>query len=195
MLNAHCIVVKNRGTMHSKDEIKKELEELSPFLAKLKAKEDPFNVPSNYFDNLADQVMAQIKEEEEVAAPKVVSQPTPSWIDRLIEQLQLLLQPQYALQLASVAILLAAGAYFFWPSSSISPGNIDEIAANISEDELIQYVQHNIDDFEVSQFVDAGIQEVNFDLFLETEINSEEMDQLMDDLLEDLDESSLEELL
>ena len=180
--------------MHSKDEIKKELEELSPFLANLKAKEDPFKVPTNYFDGLSDQIMGRIQEEV-VVETIVEKQERVSWVDRLVEQIQLLLQPQYALSLASVVLLLVAGTYFFWPESNFNTPDLQTLTEGISEDELIQYLSTHIDEFEVNQFVDAGIQDLNIEFFKGSEMDLEEMDELMDNLLEDLDESSLEELL
>ena len=46
--------------------IREELEELSPFLAKLKGQDEGFKVPKGYFDTLENNIFARIKAEEEV---------------------------------------------------------------------------------------------------------------------------------
>ena len=92
---------------------------------------------------------------------------------------------------ASVLVLFAAGT-FWWQTSSSSA------TSDPSNSELADYVQANLDDFELellTKYV-AVDEESGLDILpTEDPLESEEMVQLIDDLMEEMDWSDLEELL
>ncbi|MEM1217637.1 MAG: hypothetical protein AAGH79_01935 [Bacteroidota bacterium] len=162
-----------------KDRIIKELEGLNSSLAKWKqsGKEEGFQVPGGYFAQLQKDLKAKLEEPAPAEKPRTKLIPLRS--RRLLSVA------------ASVLVLLVAGT-FWWqmssPSAMADPSNI----------ELADYVQANLDDFELellTKYVVAD-EETNLDFLpVEDPLEKEEMDQLIDDLMEEMDWSELEELL
>lgn len=167
--------------MKRKSNTQKELEELSPFLAKMKQKEN-YTVPANYFDNLADKVLNQVEPIQTTAKETVAKR---SWFDDLIISIQALFQPTYALRLASVAILLAAGIWFFQKDSATSDFPSDEAIA--------AYIVDNIDDFEEELLAESW-NEPEGDLLFEN-IDDSALDQYMDSVIDEVNLEELEDLL
>ena len=96
--------------MKRKNEIREELKELSPFLLDMKDKGDGFKVPKNYFKTLPDEVLKKVQEAPEPMA----SDSKMSLWDECIYYIQWLFnKPQGVMTLASVAILMVAGIFFF----------------------------------------------------------------------------------
>ena len=174
--------------MEKNEHIDKELEELSPLLRSLKKQRSGFKVPADYFDQLPDVVMDRINEEEQATSTEtapIVS----SFLDRLFEQLQILLQPRYALAFASVAVLLIAGIYFF-----NAPQNTQvDVLAEISAEELEDYVMSNVEEFEMEVLLEE-MEESELDI-PSSEDAIPPMDDLLDDIIEDLSDEELEELM
>ncbi len=168
---------------------KKELEELSPFLSKLK-KEEGYQVPFNYFEVLPDQIMEQVtKEQTPIAEPS--SKETPPW--SLGAWLSNLLQPRYALALASLVLMIFAGT-FLADFSTSDPISSDQLMASISPDEARSYVQSNIEDFEL-ELLGEDLEMINEKTDF-MEFDQQELQQYIEDQgLEDIDTQSLEELL
>jgi hypothetical protein len=172
--------------MENKDEIRKELEELSPFLSKMKKEKEGFEVPTNYFKQLPDLIMDRIQEEE---APSYSTAPTTNWLDQIIERIQLLLQPQYAMALASVAILIVASIFFFGQNDDLANATT---LAEVSDDEISSYVMNNVEEFEMDLLMEVMDEEV-----LEEELENESSgdDNYLDDIIDDLSDEELEELM
>lgn len=172
--------------MENKDEIRKELEELSPFLSKMKKEKEGFEVPANYFKQLPDLIMDRIQEEE---APSYSTAPTTNWLDQIIERIQLLLQPQYAMALASVAILIVASIFFFGQNDDLANATT---LAEVSDDEISSYVMNNVEEFEMDLLMEVMDEEV-----LEEELENESSgdDNYLDDIIDDLSDEELEELM
>ena len=172
--------------MENKDEIRKELEELSPFLSKMKKGKEGFEVPANYFKQLPDLIMDRIQEEE---APSYSVAPTTNWLDQIIERIQLLLQPQYAMALASVAILIVASIFFFGQNNKLADATT---LAEVSDEEISSYVMSNVEEFDMDLLMEVMDEEI-----LEEELENESStdDNYLDDIIDDLSDEELEELM
>ncbi|MEM9918327.1 MAG: hypothetical protein AAF990_09550 [Bacteroidota bacterium] len=178
--------------MKNKKEIKDELSSISPLLSKMKQEqEDPFRVPHNYFEQLPDDIMQRLKAE---AAPEPVDTPSVSWIDRMLESLSALLQPRMAMAFASMVLVIVATFFFLRSPVEENPTAIAETQEEISDQEIAAYIEANIDEFDAELlFAESDFQDELQDNTLDLE--AEELDKYLDDLIDDLDASELEQLL
>ncbi len=170
--------------MNKKEEVQKELQALSPLLARMKAQEPKLEVPENYFEALPDQVWEQIKL---MPQPERVQ---PGWWARLQANVQVLLQPRIAVGLATFVVLIVAGIYFLKPTTSS-----DDPFARLTAEEVTAYMAQNAEEFEPSMLLEAMGNSSNMSILSGSEFNDEEIDQLLDDVVEQLDDESLEDLL
>jgi len=171
--------------MKENQEIRNELEEISPFLAGMK-KEQPFKVPAQYFEQLQDDVLQQVKAETQKEA-----NPGLSWLDRGIASFLLLFQPRYAVGFASIAILLVAGIYFSrieTDSTAVSKNTF----ADLDMEETQEYIASNIEEFESEWLMDLAMEEGFGEEETET---GDETDLYLEEIINELDDSDLEELL
>ncbi|MEM9887099.1 MAG: hypothetical protein AAF849_14490 [Bacteroidota bacterium] len=130
--------------MSKKKEIQNELEELAPEL--LKIEETGFEVPDNYFELLSDTVFKRI---ESTAAPETSSVNTIFDFGSWIHQIRSLFQPQYALALLGIALLLI-GIFALMPSQKIASDATANRDIALEDEEILQYVEENIEDFDES---------------------------------------------
>ena len=176
--------------METKDEIKKELEELSPFLAQFQTRNSGFRTPENYFDGLPGAIMRKIKAEEQTAfeAPK----PTPGWLELLLAQIQQFFLPRYALALATVAIVIVA---LVWTLNS-GPGQSDQNLAwnDIPTEEIDGYIADNLQDFEVDLLMEFAPDLERQSVLQGSKIQEEAIDAYLDEIIEDLDIEDLENI-
>ena len=100
-------------------------------------------MPANYFRQLPDLIMDRIQEEE---AQSDSSAPTTNWLDQIIERIQILLQPQYAMALASTAILIVASLFLFQQDPSLVG---ESTLAEVSDEEINAYVMSKAEEFEI----------------------------------------------
>jgi len=200
--------------MNRKEEIRKELAEIAPFLAKLEPtlafkvpkgyfdelpetilesvsplaalkKEPAFTVPKNYFESLPDLVLDRVAPKpvtETVAEP--ASSSSSSWLDDLINSVAVLFQPRYALRLATVAMVLVA-AVFFIQNQNADNGMLVGITGEEQDTEEITLDDLNAEDLAYLLGTEETASLDNLD-------NVE--DALLDELLEDLDDLSDEDL-
>lgn len=167
--------------------IQEELENLSPFLAKMRKEEkNPFALPANYFDTLADNVLEQCGVEEK----SIVKTQQPSILDTITNFIQSLFEPRYALAFAAIAVLIIASVSIF----STDTGGNDSSSIALTNGETESYIIANIDEFEEDLITDA-LAEANITDFSTLDIGDEDLELYLDDLLEDIDEEGLEELL
>jgi len=169
-----------------KNDVKKELEELSPLLAKIKAREPEHEVPENYFEALPDQVWEQIK-----LMPQPERAPAqPSWWERVQAALQQLMQPRMAVGLATFAVLIVAGTYFLRPAATR-----DDPFAQLTAEEVTAYMAQNADEFDPQLLMEAMGEQSDMSILSGSEFNDEEIEQLLDEVIEEMDNQSLEDLL
>ena len=167
--------------MKKKNEIKDELNKLSPFLSDIK-KKDSFKVPKNYFNSLPDKILEQVLVTTENPEKSIAQ---PNWLDSLIENIAVLFQPRYAVGLATVMILVIAAVYF--SQKTVSP--IEESYQLAS-----QYIEENIDEFDAEMLWEASVFESGEVTDDET-IEDVYLDEYFEEIIDDLDDSELEELL
>ena len=170
-----------------KKEIQEELEQLAPSLAKLK-KEEHFEVPENYFQQLPDQILSQIDfGKNESVAPAA---PVRSWVDDIVEKISFLFQPRVAIAFAALLLLLVS---VFLINRNDTPGESGNLLASISEAEMEEYLEANLNEFEEESLYDL-VDEVASNDFTE-DLNEEDLENLMEEFIDDLDDSELEDLL
>jgi hypothetical protein len=125
-----------------KEELKKELEETSPFLLNMKEKPEALSVPNHFFNNMRVDIMNKVKiEEQQTPSAK-------SWFFVLKTQIQSLLKPQLAFGLASAAVVIVIGLVFFLKNTSNSQSDSCNSLACISDEETTAYIDENINDFD-----------------------------------------------
>ena len=97
-------------------------------------------------------------------------------------------KPVPAMAFATCLALMVAGFYFSNGENVAQP----DYLAGISEDEILAYIDNNIDDFESVSLLELSENEEN-DLF-ELNFDESEFDEYFDNNLDDFDESTLEQL-
>ncbi|MFN7116770.1 MAG: hypothetical protein ACK4TA_08205 [Saprospiraceae bacterium] len=174
--------------MKKQDDIQKELQALSPLLAKLKAKEQKPEVPENYFQSLPNQVWEQIKLQPAPERPTAKT----SAAQHLLNRLQTLLQPRIAVSLATFIILIIAGIYFINPFV-----NSSEIADNqeLTAGEITKYINDNLAQFDTELLMQATSDVSDESILPAGEFSEEEVDVMMEEIIKDLDTKTLEEML
>lgn len=176
--------------MKPNDELREELRQLSPLLHELKAK--PGNgmpVPEGYFERLPEKIMDRIRQE---TAAQSAPERRPSWMDWLQEQAALILQPRYAMALASLALLLVAGWYFLGSGNGQDCQNI----ACLDIEELQTYIQNNLHSFSTDMILEAGGENAAWDqvgLPIQ-DMDASELDPILEESLEQLDAQEIEAL-
>lgn len=179
--------------MRKQDDLKQELEELSPLLSKLKVQENPFKTPEGYFAALPDELIARMRTEAPVSSPPVRR----SWAERLTEFLQSLLQPRIAVAFASVLVLIVAGLYWLRPenTNSEAPGQM-ALIADLSVEEVSDYITENIEAFEEEDLIVAVVESgVGVENTLpEMGLNAADVNDYMEKAIQEMDEEDLESL-
>ncbi len=170
--------------MNNNNDIREELEGLSPFLSKQKNRPEGFEIPKDYFKSLPNMVMDKVKEK-----PVIYQEPSSNWVDEIITMLQGLFQPRYAVAIASVAILLVAGIYF--TADSENPAPLTALLSEVPDEALDNYISENIDDFDVALFEEHIDDSEN----MSPTLNLDGDDELLEELLDDLSVEDLEDLL
>lgn len=180
--------------MRKQDDLKQELEELSPLLHKLKAQDNPFKTPEGYFSSLPDELIARLRNEAQPLSAPV----RPTWSDRLLEFLESLMQPRLAVSLATVVILVVTGLLWLRPETSIETAGTEQLAllSDLSAEEVNDYVTENIEAFEEEELMvavaESGI-EVESSLPA-IDLDLEAIEDYMDEAIQEMDEEDLETL-
>ena len=155
--------------------------ELPPILKEMKG-ENPFGVPHNYFKGLPDEVLDQIRQEKQPHASN-------SWITNLSKSLIAIFQPRAILAFASIGIVIAG--MFWWAQSSSSSDTLFA-AEDFDQQELATYILDHLDEFNESDFYTN--EAASLDPMEET-FDEQDLDPLLDELIDDFDTESLEDLL
>ncbi|MBI1226151.1 MAG: hypothetical protein GC192_13025 [Bacteroidetes bacterium] len=184
-----------------KDEIRDELEN-SPFLRKMKERQtEGFQVPNNYFRHLPNEVMHKVKEPLPAPTPQL------SWQERIGQFFQGLLQPGFALALASVVVLVVAGVIFFKDkNTTIAQPAVAEVKLeDISDEELFAYVSDNINDYNHEQVLEATGDKIpelkpktkqpSLPKIKAPKPETKEIEEYLDQSIDEIDLEDLEEML
>lgn len=180
--------------MENRDDIQKELSELSPLLSKLKMQPPTMQAPEHYFDHLPDQVWNRLQETVQQAP---VSRPAAreAWWKQWMQALQVLLQPQYALALASVVVLVVAAFFFFRPRADV---DISAPLAALTAEDAADYVVGHIDEFDLSLLLEATESvpaQVESPTLHKPAPGDSSLDNYLEEIIDDIDIEDLENLL
>ena len=169
--------------MSEKENILKELQDIAPELAKFKqeGRGTGFQVPPGYFRDLNRVMMKEIQEELPPSAGSTRS----SWWAPITQVFQQLLQPQPAIALASITLLIAIGIWFGPSNSSLE---VDTPKLALNNEELEAYVLANLDEFETDLLI-----EVYAETFLEEE-EEPITEENLEEILQEMDDEDFEEL-
>lgn len=153
------------------ESLRKELEQEAPFLARLKDQPEGLSTPDGYFDQLRQDVLARIEAEKARPRGKTRS-----------------LWPRLAIA-ASVVALIGAAVFLFRPAPPAP-----EPAAALTAEEVHQYIADNIDEFDLDLLLPyaAGSQGTWME---DADFDDPAMQQYMNELLDEIDLETLEELL
>ena len=180
--------------MRKQDDLKQELEELSPLLHKLKAQENPFKTPEGYFAALPDELITRLRTE----AQPVTAPVRTTWTERLLEFLESLMQPRLAVGLATVAILVVTALLWLRPETGSETNASEQLAmlSDLSAEEVSDYVTENIETFEEEELMvavaESGI-EVEQTLPA-IDLDAEAIEEYMEEAIQEMDEEDLETL-
>ncbi|MCP4439816.1 MAG: hypothetical protein GY810_12805 [Aureispira sp.] len=137
-----------------KKEIAEELNEISPFLAKLKKEKKPQSgLPSNYFNNFGDRLLSRIKEEEALT-PKTTANAKKD--NSFWAKISWLFRPQYAIGLATMLILVVVGINMLNQTpATVVNDNPEQLLAQLSADDLNIYIDENLDEFSTEDIIET----------------------------------------
>jgi len=163
-------------------EHKDELRNFSQRLYRLRQEEpqDGFTVPSGYFNALQEELLQRVREEGREAP-----------VRRLPQRM---FRHRWTVGLAA-SIALLIGLFFWMPDRA--DYDVNGGLASVETNALQQYVDQHIEEFDTDLIVESADGIDNDLSFLENDIrlNTQEMDALLDELLQDMDEQDIEELL
>lgn len=171
--------------MKRPEELAQELQENAPWLAKMKNNPEGFQVPPGYFERLPDEVLAKLN------LPATAPLPQPWWTN-LAQALESLVQPRYALLVASLMVILVVG--WWWQNQQHPQGDIT--AAQLNAEALQAYFQeqgHQLD-AELLEEIATGSDASLLDLE-PNDLGPAELDHYLDAMTDDLDPALLNELL
>ena len=156
------------------DALRKELEKEAPFLAQLKDKPDGMTVPDGYFDQLPQEVLKRVAAGNQRPSRKIFQ-----------------LWPRMAAA-ASFVAAIGLSIFLFQPNHQAA----DQESLPISAAEVDQYVSRHIDDFDLDMLIQfAATAENEGGLFNDATLDDPELQQYMEELLDDIDLHTLEDLL
>lgn len=161
-----------------KEEIRKELEEIAPKLARIQRPSDTPVVEEMFFHHLRIDVLNEVKAREAERIRPVRS----GWWTIL----SLPKKPALAMVAASL-VLLAVALVWLWPTPT-EP----DLFAGVETTELYSYIEENIDEFELSDLVEAGIVSQR-SLF--NDIETENLENYLRQEIETLDDEELNLIL
>ena len=176
--------------MKNREELREELDELSPFLKKMKDRDDGFKAPKDYFKSLPDEVLKKIT--QDMPAKRI-------WADGLAAFVQRFWQPKYALALATAAVLVVAAVCIFDENNNTEMQQpiAAAILNDISDEMLQNYVSNNIGDFDKELILETNYagQDAKSLPGIVPQPSTDELEQYLDDNIDEIDLGDLEDLL
>ena len=172
-----------------RNEIRKELEEIAPFLSRMQGKGDGLQVPPGYFRQMQREVLQKVREEK-LKDQRIQALGLQYWWERLG---QYFAAPQLRLAMAAFLLLIAA-AVWYWSAkqpAAVPMAQLEEVSAA----EMEQYLSNNVDEIELELLLDVAVNEHELGLFPDTGISDEEFNSYMEEIIDDIDLKTLEDLL
>ena len=170
------------------EDIRKELEELSPHLLKLKEQGDGFRLPEDYFQRMQKEVLEKVQ-----ASPKPTASKNIGWLDRFLEPLQFLFQPRWALSLATIALLITLGTVWLYQNQAVHGTELSAELAKLDPESLDAYIQANLHEFDAETLLEFASNQENQPSF--EDLTPEELDQYLDEAIQEMDVETLKEIL
>ena len=140
-----------------KTEFNKELNEISPFMADMreKLKATQLKVPDNYFEQLADKVLEQVKEKHTGDKLSYVRTPTSqSYFTKSINFLTVNFRP---LRAVAATFLLLTGSWLAFHTASTKKTPTHSVGlSGVRKDVLNAFVSENIEDYDENVLVENG---------------------------------------
>lgn len=125
--------------MNKDKNIHKELEELSPLLAKMKNKKEKVEIPENYFHYLESSVMQQVALENTPGLQTTQGISISIW--------KRLFSPRGIMGLTSIVLLIVAGVYFSQSGTEISNNSLQ--FADLTDTEILDYLTDNAESLDI----------------------------------------------
>ena len=168
--------------MNDKEKTNEELKDF-PFLKDLKEQEEGFELPFNYFTGLSEEVMTKIHSKNKTRWD------WSAWSRHWLEQL---MSPHFVLRLAALTGVVVTLFVLLLPKSN----QTNLVAEKELSSEVIQkYVLANLEEFDTDLFTNL-LDETNENQELpEENLPPTELDQMLEEIIDDIDISDLEELL
>lgn len=153
-------------TLENVQEITEELAELSPFLASI-PRQTPFTAPDGYFEGLGREVIIRTNEEK------------PGKIVKMARRVKLF---KRCLAAAAIAGVISIGAVML--SKSVNDSSLDRQLAQISDQEIEDYLQSNTDAFDNENiFTNVSLEEADATSVLPDELSEAEIENYLEDNL------------
>ena len=182
-----------------KKEIIDELDGLSPLLKQMKTQISEIpkhqDVPQDYFEQLPDVLWQKIQAEQKLTETKPAAKV--SWIDTLIQQVQIFFTPQLAVGLSIVLVLSVVWLISLKPNQN-APALVDQSKIPGMQDlpttDLYEYVMTHIDDYETEDFLEV-VGPIPIEMGWPNMEDEAQVDKVIEELLEELSGTDLSELL
>lgn len=179
-----------------KREVQQELEQIAPELAQLKkqfkagAEND---IPPRYFRELPDDLWQRIQAEEQVKPIRLLAE---SW-HQIVAYIQNLLPTPVSIGLATIVFLLI-GTWFFRDTTSMEwtaqkEYQLEDLG-KLPEEVLYDYVLDHISTYNTSDFAAFG-SDLPLEDILPIRSDTEALDQMIDEYLEQIEDINFNELL
>jgi hypothetical protein len=134
-----------RKYLEMKENLKNELEEISPILLKIKQNEENLQVPNHFFNNMRIDIMAKLKDD---LALQTASEVRNTFWNSVKNSFAKIMQPKLAIGFASVVLLAGLGFYFLQQKPQIVDNEDCTILACVPDQELNAYIDENINEFD-----------------------------------------------
>ena len=168
--------------MNDKEKTNEELKDF-PFLRDLKEQEEGFELPFNYFTDLSEEVMNKIHSKSSTHWD------WSNWPRYWLEQLMF---PHFALKLATLTGVVVTLFVLLLPKNN----QTNLVAEKELSSEVIQkYVLANLEEFDTDLFTNLLDETDENQELLEESLPPTELDQMLEEIIDDIDISDLEELL
>lgn len=175
--------------MKRKKEIQEELEKLAPQLSKLEVREE-FDIPENYFSKFPEELMENLYFSEMKPVESVVQEEQREyWLDSFINKLAVFFQPKLAIGLAA-SLVLVASIYFSKQNDNLANVSF----AQLSEEEISEYVEANLDEFDYETLYDLMDEEEQASIG-SLDFGAEGIEEYLEENMDEMNWEDLEELL
>ncbi|MBP7272579.1 MAG: hypothetical protein KA974_01985 [Saprospiraceae bacterium] len=150
------------------EDLHNELSE-APLLRNLKSKQTPLAAPPQYFETFSNNILEKIKTESASHTSQKPIHTMRNWW-----------------RIAASVLLLSGAFGGYWWYASQTTTVVNDAFADISDDEILNYIDTNIDDFDDDMLAQH---------LLQTNTNTTDTDSVIDFLDDNLDDVEAEELL